>query len=82
MAPLLAVERLTVRYGAIVGVLVLPTLFIAIPAAIGAGDGMPRWARTIAGTVVTSSSSTIRGFVRATYARTESFSVRGRSVAD
>ncbi len=33
-------------------------------------EGTPRSARNITGTVVTSSSSMIRGFVRATYART------------
>ena len=34
------------------------------------GSGMPRAARNIAGTVVTSSSSMMRGFVNATYAPT------------
>ena len=41
-------------------------------AAISHGDGTPPAARTMVGIVVTSSSSMIRGLVRATYARTVS----------
>jgi hypothetical protein len=40
------------------------------------GDGMPRSASIIAGTVVTSRSSMILGLVSATYARTTSLRVR------
>jgi hypothetical protein len=35
-------------------------------ATMSQSDGMPRWARTIVGTVVTSSSSMMRGFISAT----------------
>ena len=41
-------------------------------ASISQGEGMPRWARTMVGTVVTSSSSMIRGLVSAMYARSVS----------
>ena len=41
------------------------------------GDGMPRAASIIAGTVVTSSSSMMRGLVSATYARSTSVRRRG-----
>jgi hypothetical protein len=43
-----------------------------ITAAISQIDGIPRLARTMVGTVVTSSSSMMRGLVSATYARSVS----------
>ncbi len=50
-------------------------------ATMSPSGGMPRWARIMAGTVVTSSSSMMRGLVRAMYARTLSIALGAGSGA-